>query len=83
VPATTPFEQPTLRLDPDKAAGRLGWHPLLDFTTTIEWAASWYRDHATDPDFDARAATLSQITEYERLATEADVWWAPAMEHVG
>ena len=82
VPATTPFEQPTLRLDPDKAAGRLGWHPLLDFTTTIEWAASWYRDHATDPNFDARAATLSQIADYERLATEADVWWAPAMEPV-
>src|SRR5439155_6574553 len=74
--AITPFEQPSLRLDPEKAHHRLGWRPLLDFATTVEWSATWYWQHHCDPAFDARAATLAQIDAYERLAADAGTWWA-------
>jgi CDP-glucose 4,6-dehydratase len=66
--AVTRFEQPSLRLATHKAHDRLGWAPVLDFTEAIELSADWYWRHRFEHRFDAKAATLEQINEYERRA---------------
>src|SRR5205814_8678972 len=66
--AAAPYEQATLRLDTEKAQTRLGWKPVLDFGTALEWAADWYWRHRFEPRFDAAAATQAQIADYEKAA---------------
>jgi CDP-glucose 4,6-dehydratase len=70
------FEQPTLRVDTEKARTRLGWEPLLDFHRTIEWSADWYWRHRFEPRFDAQVATLGQIADYEQVAEMRELEWA-------
>ena len=57
-----PHETATLRLNIDKARGRLGWSPRWSFDEAIERTVTWYRaayEGATVQDL--RALTLAQI----------------------
>lgn len=60
-----PPETVTLRLDSTKARHTLGWRPLLDFSTTVQWSAEWYRAYAGGAD--VRAITLAQVDSYLAL----------------
>ncbi len=44
-----PHEAHALRLDCSKARSRLGWRPRLDFATTLQMTAEWYRATIEDP----------------------------------
>ena len=70
------FEEPSLRLDTVKARTRLGWEPMLEFTTAVEWAAEWYWRHQFDVTFDGREATLDQISRFEAAAITRQAVWA-------
>ena len=69
-PLPHPPETLTLRLDSRKARLALGWRPLLDFSTTVEWVCDWYRAYAGRADM--RAITLSQIDSYLALHERHD-----------
>jgi CDP-glucose 4,6-dehydratase len=58
-------------LDSTKAKTHLGWRPILELPTAIEWIVDWYRAFAAGQDL--RALTEKQIRDYEaRLATAND-----------
>jgi CDP-glucose 4,6-dehydratase len=69
-PTQHPPETVTLRLDSRKARLALGWRPLLDFSTTVDWTCDWYRAYAGGADM--HAITLSQIDSYLALRTRQD-----------
>ena len=73
--AETPYEQPTLRLDTEKARTRLGWEPVLDFESAVEWSADWYWHHRFESRFDAASATITQIANYEQTASVRELAW--------
>ena len=60
-----PHEATLLRLDSSKARTRLGWRPVLELTTVIDWIVDWYsRYHQGAP---ARELTIEQIDRYQEL----------------
>lgn len=63
--ATHPHEDHFLRLDCTKAKALLGWRPVLDLETTLDWIVEWYRAYLRGDD--VRALTEMQIERYESL----------------
>jgi CDP-glucose 4,6-dehydratase len=57
-------ERSTLVLDSGKAHAGLGWRPILDLASTIDWTITWYGEATTSSHFNARTATLSQIEAF-------------------
>lgn len=55
-------------LDTAKAAERLGWHPRLEASQAVRWAAEWYA--AWMKGLPLREAAAAQIACYERLSAE-------------
>lgn len=54
-----------LKLDSSKARGVLGWRPVLDLATALDWIVAWFRvSHAGG---DLSEATADQIARYEQL----------------
>jgi CDP-glucose 4,6-dehydratase len=64
VAAHSMAERSTLVLNSEKAHSRLGWRPLLDLVSTIEWTVEWYTGAVSSRLFDARGATNSQIARF-------------------
>jgi len=58
-----PHEDHFLRLDCTKAKTMLGWAPVLDLRTTLDWVVEWYR--AFHAGGDLRSLTRAQIERYE------------------
>lgn len=61
-----PHEAGYLKLDISKARNRLGWHPLLNLGTSLEYIIGWHKgigDGASPRD-----QTLQQIRQYQTLA---------------
>lgn len=57
-----------LKLDSSKARGALGWRPVLDLATTLDWIVEWFRvSHAGG---DVSGVTAEQIARYEGLTRE-------------
>lgn len=63
-----------LKLSCDKALAHLAWQPVLHFSETAEFTASWYRDFYRGDD--AAILTFNQIEQYEKLAKERERLWA-------
>jgi CDP-glucose 4,6-dehydratase len=61
-----PHESFTLTLDSARARTVLGWKPLLDVASAIEWTAAWYRGWRRDPT-SARAITREQIENFAAI----------------
>jgi dTDP-D-glucose 4,6-dehydratase len=58
---------PYLRLDSSLAARALGWRPVLDLETTLQWTVDWWRAELAGGDL--QALTDGQIGAYrERVA---------------
>lgn len=64
-----PHEAGLLRLDTSKARAELGWRPALRLEQALEWIVAWHK--IVGDGGDARAITLAQIADYERLAGRA------------
>jgi CDP-glucose 4,6-dehydratase len=62
-----PEEAARLRLDPSRAAARLGWRERWPLERGVAATAAWYRQVLDGTD--AREVTLGQIAEFERSAT--------------
>lgn len=58
-------EAARLTLDSTKACASLGWKPLLDVATALEWTVGWHR--ACSAGVDPQAVTLEQIDRYSAL----------------
>jgi CDP-glucose 4,6-dehydratase len=54
-----------LMLDCAKARHRLGWKPVLDLPTALQWTAEWYRRQAGGTD--GRALCEMQVERYQAL----------------
>jgi CDP-glucose 4,6-dehydratase len=57
-----PAEKTFLKLDSSKAHAYLGWHPVLELHTTLEWIVSWTREYERGSDM--RAVTNTQIERF-------------------
>jgi CDP-glucose 4,6-dehydratase len=55
-----PHEAKLLLLDSSRAAGQLGWKPILDAKTAIKWTAEWYANTLQA----APEKCLAQIKQY-------------------
>jgi CDP-glucose 4,6-dehydratase len=72
--ATHPHEDHFLRLDCTKAKSILGWKPVMDLPTVLDWIVEWYRAYHSGGDL--RAITEAQLERYESLAL-----FSPPTEH--
>ena len=59
-------ETTILRLDSSRAIQMLGWQPLLNGATAIDWTADWYRRYLQDTDAASRLVE-EQLKGYEDL----------------
>jgi CDP-glucose 4,6-dehydratase len=57
-----PAESTFLKLDASKARARLGWQPLLDLSTTLQWIVDWTRQYQSGAD--TRTITLADIDRF-------------------
>jgi CDP-glucose 4,6-dehydratase len=60
-----PPEANYLKLDCSKAKSLLGWRPILDLETTLQWTVDWYRTYFQEKNM--RIATETEILKYEQL----------------
>ena len=67
-------EASLLKLNCDKALSLLKWMPALGYDKLIEFTSSWYLEFYKGQ-FDMFAFTLSQIEEYERIASDKEIKW--------
>ena len=58
-----PHEAGFLRLNCDKAKGRLGWKPRMNIDQALSWTVEWYRSFQRGEN--VRAMTEQQISNYE------------------
>jgi CDP-glucose 4,6-dehydratase len=58
-----PHEAGFLRLNCDKAKGRLQWQPRMDLSQALKWTVDWYKAYQQGDD--VRALTENQIEHYE------------------
>jgi CDP-glucose 4,6-dehydratase len=61
-----PHEAALLKLDSSKARIQLGWEPVMNLETGLEWTVSWYKAFKDNPS-SVRAVTESQIISYQGL----------------
>lgn len=58
-------ESTFLHLDCAKARVELGWKPVLDLHTALDWIVEWY--DAFHSGLDVRQVTRAQVSKYERM----------------
>jgi CDP-glucose 4,6-dehydratase len=63
-----PHEASYLKLDCTKAKQILGWRPVVNLPTALNWIVEWYRCLKNGADM--RQQTLDQIGRYEQRITE-------------
>jgi CDP-glucose 4,6-dehydratase len=63
--ANAPYESGYLLLDSSKARQVLGWKEKLDFRSTLEWTAKWFKYQESRTD--ALSITTEQIKEFNAL----------------
>jgi len=71
---SAPHENRMLRLSIDKAAFELGWFPILNGSTTIDWTIDWYKAWYRGNE-DLGKLSLSQIRAYTDLASKKSALW--------
>ena len=67
-PNEHPHEATYLKLDCTKAKQLLGWWPVVNLSTALNWIVQWYRCLKNGDDM--RQQTLDQINRYEKLVAE-------------
>ncbi|WP_208597724.1 CDP-glucose 4,6-dehydratase [Desulfogranum mediterraneum] len=67
--AVQPHEARYLKLDCSKAKNQLGWSPLLNLSTALEWVVRWYQAYQEGQDM--FRVTREQIERYEGLLRQA------------
>jgi CDP-glucose 4,6-dehydratase len=72
---SAPHEANLLRLSIDKASCELGWFPILNASTAIDWAVRWYKNWLST-EKNMRKISLDQIHEYIGIALEKNARWA-------
>jgi CDP-glucose 4,6-dehydratase len=61
-----------LKLCIDKALRQLEWKPVLNFEETIDITTNWYKAFYMDK----KVNTDSDISQYEKAASERGIVWA-------
>ncbi len=64
-----------LRLNCKKAESHLGWKPNLNFTETVSFTISWYKEFYSNNNLSMREYCLSQINEYCKIAKKNKLVW--------
>lgn len=72
---SAPHEANLLMLSIDKAAYELGWFPVLNGSTAIDWTVNWYKDWRRAGN-NMRKSSLNQIHEYTGIALGKNARWA-------
>lgn len=71
-----PFnEAGLLKLNCDKAASQLKWHPTMNYQECVETVSFWYREFYGNNQ-DMLSLTMEQIEAYEKLAAEREIEWS-------
>jgi CDP-glucose 4,6-dehydratase len=60
-----PHEATYLKLDCSKAKTKLGWRPILDLNTTLQWMVEWYRAYFQNKDI--LEISKIEILRYEKI----------------
>jgi len=68
--SSQPRESQHLKLDCSQACSQLGWIPLFELETALDWTLSWYLAHHSG-NADMRAFSQAQIAAYEDLLAVA------------
>jgi len=63
--SSSPHEAGYLLLDSTKARSALGWKDRLDFDSTINWTADWYKNAMN---LDVRSVTEGQVSRFLSIA---------------
>jgi CDP-glucose 4,6-dehydratase len=71
---SAPHEANLLRLSIDKVAYELGWFPVLNGSTAIDWTVNWYKDRRRVGK-DMREISLDQVHEYTGIALKKNAKW--------
>ena len=58
------LESNLLKLNSNKAKKKLGWVPILSFSTTIEMISNWYKNFYNKKNVDIEKFTKDQIIQY-------------------
>lgn len=66
-PGPHAHEAGLLKLDISRTRRELGWKPLMDLDTALDWTVEWYRGFLAGRSY-ARRATELQIAQYQELA---------------
>ena len=69
------YESNLLKLNCDKALHHMNWRPVLDFKSTVEMTASWYKSFYEE-DISNNQTTIKQISDYTQKAKEKGLFWA-------
>ena len=69
------YESNLLKLNCDKALHHLKWRPVLDFKSTVEMTANWYKSFYEE-DKNNNQITSKQIIDYTQKAKEKGLAWA-------
>ena len=64
-PDRSRHEAHLLRLDSSKSRARLGWKPLLDIATALDWTVSWFKAYQAGRDM--RTTSLTHIERYLQM----------------
>jgi CDP-glucose 4,6-dehydratase len=67
---TSKKEANLLQLSCDKSEVLLNWRPVLTFSETCQFTASWYRNYYSNNDIDMTRFTREQIERYSSLASK-------------
>jgi nucleoside-diphosphate-sugar epimerase len=59
----SPHESTYLQLDASLANTQLNWHPRLNVSSSVQWAANWYKDVLLEKT-SAEDKVLEQINDY-------------------
>ena len=64
-----------LRLNCEKAQTVLDWHPVMDFSETVQMTSMWFKRFYEKPSPNMLDITRNQIEQYAKLATKRGQSW--------
>ena len=62
------------KLNCEKAAIKLNWEPVLEYSETVDFTGQWYSNFIKDPSL-LLQTTKDQIINYVKIAKSRNISW--------